>query len=100
MFQKYVREYCFEPLYITLARFKTTTGVELSTSTKKRYIKLLEMECVIAIQKQFLSKKNINKRVLWARVHKNWNLEQWSQVAFTDESSFTLCPKNCLSVRD
>ena len=88
LFHRYVRDYCFEPLYIVLARFKTTTGMELCTSTGKRYIKLLKMECFIAIQKPFLSKKNVTRRVLWARMHENWILEQWSQVAFTDESSF------------
>ena len=41
----------------------------------------------------------MNARVTWARQHINWTITQWSNVAFTDEASFTVRPvKNRLTV--
>ena len=37
--------------------------------------------------------------VTWTRKHINWTIKQWSNVAFTDEASFTVRPvKNRLTV--
>ncbi len=52
----------------------------------------MNMSSHIAIQTPFLSKKNIGERILWARTHEYWTLQQWSNVLFTDESSFTVRP--------
>ena len=58
------------------------------------------MDCYIAVQKPFLSKKNIAARILWRRTHASWTMKQWATVAFTDESYFTVHPvKNLLHVR-
>ena len=39
LFQKYVLEYTFDPLYVILGRFKETTGMVLSQQTGRRYIR-------------------------------------------------------------
>ena len=31
-------------------------------------------------------------RLEWAKLHENWNEEQWNRVLFCDESSFTVRP--------
>ncbi len=98
-FKNFVLENCFQPLHTIVARFNKYTGLNLSEGSGRRYIKLLEMDCYVAVQKPFLSKKNIDARIPWARTHQDWTLDQWGQVAFTDESSFTVRPtKNRLRV--
>ena len=85
-------ENCFKPLHTIVACFNAYTGLNLSERSGRRYMKLLKMSSCIAVQKPFLSKKNIDARILWARTHKNWSLNQWGKVAFTDESCFTVRP--------
>ena len=92
MFQKYVLRNRFEPLHVILARFKTHTGFQLSECTGRRYMRILKLESFIAIQKPFLTRKNIASRIFWARTHQHWTQSQWSRVLFTDESSFTVRP--------
>jgi len=41
-------------------------------------------------KKQFLRKQNKIKRLKWARDHRNWSVEHWSQVLFSDESKFEI----------
>ena len=100
LFHKHVLQYCYEPLYAIVARFTETTGIQISKSTGHRYIRSLKMGCFIAIQKPYLSKKNIHRRIVWARTHKSWTQEIWSRVMLTDESCFYVrLKKNRLYVR-
>ena len=99
LLRKYLLDYCFDPLFVILGRFSAHTKITLSGRTGRRYIRMLKMDSYVAVQKPFLSKKNISARIQWARVHEEWKLEQWGQVAFTDESCFTVRPtKNRLRV--
>lgn len=45
-----------------------------------------------AIRKPLLSKNNVSKRLEWSHNLRNWSLEQWKNVIFSDESSYTLFP--------
>ena len=100
LFHKYVLEYCFEPLYVIFSRFSEATGLKFHKNTGRRYVRKLNKHCYVAVQKPFLSKRNISKRILWARTHQSWTQKQWSHVMFTDESSFSVRPKkNRLHVR-
>ncbi|KAF2353431.1 Transposase Tc1-like [Trinorchestia longiramus] len=45
-----------------------------------------------AIRELMLLNKNVSKRLEWCRNLQNWSLEQWKNVIFSDESSFTLFP--------
>lgn len=60
----------------------------------------LKMKSYVAVEKPFVSKKNIAARIQWALNHKDWTQDQWSNVMFTDESSFCVRPnKNKVRVR-
>ena len=37
-------------------------------------------------------RQNVSKRLEWCRNLQNWSLEQWKNVIFSDESSFTIFP--------
>jgi len=97
LLQKCVLLHGFEPLYVITATFNEYTKLHLNIHTIRRYIKKLNMAPYIAIRKSFLGKKNCHSRVLSARTHQGWTMEDWANVAFTDESSFTVRPvkKTC-----
>lgn len=104
--KKYALDYRHEPLYVITARFNAHTSLQLGTRTVFRYIRKLNMNGFIAVQKPFLSKKNISRGILCARTHPDWTLGQCSRVKLTDESRFDVSlMKNrqgiwrCLGVR-
>ncbi len=76
LFNKYVLQNRFDALFVILARFKQATGVSLSEQTGRRYIRKLKMQSYVAIQKPYLSTKNISTRIVWARTHEDWKQEQ------------------------
>lgn len=94
MLQRTILENYNELLYTIVAKFNTTATLHLSESIVRRYI-----QNRIAAQKTFMSKKNMNVRIIWGRTHKDRALDQWANVMFTDESCFTVSPvKNRLRV--
>ena len=100
LLQIYVIEYCFDNLYVIAARFNAYTKLQLSFSTIKRALRRMDIQCYVSIQKPYFSKSNIAKRIIWASTHQHWTVQQWSNVVFTDDSSFTDRPtKNRLRVR-
>ena len=40
----------------------------------------------IAQKKPHLSRKNINERLEWAKQHKDWTIDQWKKVIWSDET--------------
>ena len=90
LLQQYVLNNKFDPLHTIAARFKDSTALNLCERTVRRYIRKLKMDCYIVVQRPFVSSKNTEARILWARTHDGWTLAQWTNVMFTDESSFTV----------
>ena len=90
LLQRYVIEYCFDPLNVIAARFNEYTRQQLSASTIKRALRRMDIQCYVAIQKPYLSKRNIDKRIIWERTEQHWAVQQWSNAMLTDESSFTV----------
>ncbi|KAF2882230.1 hypothetical protein ILUMI_23953 [Ignelater luminosus] len=41
-----------------------------------------------AKHKPLLTNKQMKNRMVWARAHKNWTLEEWGTVVWSDESRF------------
>ena len=42
----------------------------------------------VVIRKPYLRKDNQQKRFRWAQFHKNWMMDEWKQVLWTNESKF------------
>ncbi len=93
LYQRYILEGCFDPLYVIVGRFNETTSLQISVRTARRYVRVLNLQNYVTIQKTLLSKKIIAARTLQARTHEHWTPDQWAKVMFTDESCFTLRPK-------
>ena len=64
----------------------------VSTKTVRRELHKAGFHGRAAIRKPLLSKTNVSKRLEWCRNLQNWSIEQWKNVIFSDESSFTLFP--------
>ena len=45
-----------------------------------------------AQKKPFINEKQRRARLRFAKDHKDWTVEDWSKVIFSDESNFQLCP--------
>ncbi len=70
LLKKYVTESYFESLHVLTARFNAHTKLHRSIWTVRRYIKRMDMGSYIAVQKPFLSKKNISARIVSAEEHR------------------------------
>ncbi|CAK9814356.1 Transposable element Tc1 transposase [Anthophora quadrimaculata] len=60
----------------------------ISVSTIKRRLKEGGLRGCVAVKKPLLRKQNKKKRLQWAKCHKNWTLEDWKKVLWSDESKF------------
>ncbi|CAK9796236.1 Transposable element Tc1 transposase [Anthophora quadrimaculata] len=66
----------------------------ISVSTVKRRLKDAGLTGRIAARKPFLRLANKKKRLAWAVAHKDWTLDQWKKVLWTDESKFEIFGSN------
>lgn len=64
----------------------------VSTKTVRRELHKSGFHGRAAIRKPLLSTTNVAKRLEWCKIHQKWSMEQWKNVIFSDESSFTLFP--------
>lgn len=72
------------------AHFNTNRSTKVSVDTVKRRLRNAGLFGRVAVKKPFLRKENMKKRLKWAHEHKNWSLEQWKNVLWTDESKFEI----------
>lgn len=67
---------------------------QISVSTVKRRLQQANLHGRIAIRKPLLRRGNRGKRLQWARSHRNWSLDDWKQVLWSDESKFEVFGQN------
>ncbi|KAI4892458.1 hypothetical protein NFI96_000743 [Prochilodus magdalenae] len=81
-------------------RFKSTseltdlwnkqTGADVSRSTTYRRLRELGFKSRVPAVKPMLNKKQMEKRLKWAKEHGEWTAEDWQKVVFSDESRFCI----------
>lgn len=78
--------------FTTGAQIKNDLGLNnMSLSTIYRRInETTGCSSYWAAKKPFISPENRKRRLEWAIEHKNWTVEQWRRVFWTDESPFVL----------
>lgn len=75
----------------TLRReLRTATHVNVSVSTIRNRLHDFQMHGRRAAVRVPLTAAHRRARVDWCRQHQRWNLQQWANVLFTDESRFSL----------
>ena len=80
------------PLFLIAVRFRTVDGTRLSQRTIRRYLHNNGLRSYVAASKPYSTAKHMEARSSCCTLRRRWTIEQWSEVAFTDESSFTLRP--------
>ena len=82
----------------SLADITNKWNANVSMSTTRRVLHGLELNSRKAQKKPFLNDRHIAQRLAWALERKNWSLEEWKRVIWTDEASFEL-GKNSREIR-
>lgn len=67
-----------------------TGSKTISSRTMRRELKDLHLNSCASTRKPLVSKVNRKKRLQFAKEHKNWTVQQWSNIMWSDESRFTL----------
>lgn len=62
----------------------------ISETTVTRRLHEVGLYGRVAARKPLLRPENIRKRLKWAKEHRNWTVDQWKQVMWTDESKFEI----------
>ena len=76
-----------------------SAGVCISSSTVRRRLLEAGKKAKKPLKKHLLTKKMKKKRLHWAKAHKNWTIEDWKKVLFTNESHFFVQGKHSQFVR-
>ena len=70
----------------------------ISHQTVARRLTEINLSASIAARKPLLRSYNIQRRLAWAKVHKDWTKEKWRRVIFSDESPFCVFQRHTLLV--
>lgn len=65
-------------------------SVSVTPQTIRNRLRENGFKAKAARKKPFISKKNMQKRLKWAKEHSTWTLNDWKQVIWSDESKFNL----------
>jgi transposase len=65
-------------------------GFQCCTRTIQSYLIRHGFHGRVCVKKPLLRPANKIRRLEWARAHKNWTVEQWKQVLWSDEKKFEL----------
>lgn len=71
-------------------RFNESHDKQISVSVVKERLQIAGLNGRISTKKPLLRRGNRKKRLEWAHAHKDWTVEDWKQVLWTDESKFEI----------
>ena len=66
----------------------TSLSELVTTRIIRRYLKDLDFEYLVKIQKQWLGTHRRQQRIAWRKQYLNWAKDDWWKVIFSDESIF------------
>ena len=73
---------------------QSSSSRHISRTTVKRRLCESGLHGRIAARKPLLRTGNKQKRLVWAKEHKEWTLDQWKSVLWSDESKFEIFGSN------
>ncbi len=80
----------FAPARVHAKTLELRTGTTLSERTVRRRLQEFGLMARVAKRAPLLTKTHKTARLVWARQHRHWTVEDWQRVFFTDESKFTV----------
>jgi len=72
------------------SRFNQNHEYQISVTTVKNRLHKAGLWGRVSIKKPLFRRGNKAKRLQWAQNHKDWTIEDWKQVLWTDESKFEI----------
>ena len=67
-------------------RYLWSLGYRLQYSSTTQLIRSLDLNSLFKKKKPFIRKTNPKKRLQWAKKHRDWTVEDWNKVIFSDET--------------
>ncbi len=74
----------------TTTRYNQDMQNTISERTTRRTLKQMGFSCRTPHRVLLLSAKNRKRRLQFAQAHQNWTIENWKNIAWSDESQFLL----------
>ncbi|KAH7956358.1 hypothetical protein HPB52_008594 [Rhipicephalus sanguineus] len=74
--------------FLNAKEIKQELGLHTSCDTVRRRLKQAGLQNCAAAQKPFLTDNRRRQQLEFARAYERWGVDEWSQVIFTDESTF------------
>uniref|UniRef100_A0AAY5L1N2 Transposase Tc1-like domain-containing protein n=1 Tax=Esox lucius TaxID=8010 RepID=A0AAY5L1N2_ESOLU len=72
--------------------WQTAAGVECTVRTVRNRLQGAGLKSCKARKKPFINEKQRRARLKFAKDHKDWTVEEWRNLIFSDKSHFQLCP--------
>ena len=93
---RHMRQLVVKQPRATANTIKEQMGATVSLRTVQRGLNRAGATCVKPHKRPLLTPTHVEKRLSWARQHREWTAEEWSQVIFSDETKIEVrdnCPK-------
>ena len=74
-------------------------NIRLNSSTVCRCLLEADQPAIRPLSCPVLTESMQSRRLAWAKAHKDWTLEQWHQVIFSDETTIEIQPETSRYVR-
>ena len=89
-----IKRLCLRDRFATSSQIRRTleksVGSVISAKTVQRRLNEVGLRASRPAKKPLLTQKMKKTRLEWAKTFKNWTVDDWSQVIFSDESKFNL----------
>lgn len=84
-----ILKYTQEKIFTSPRQIKRTLQLQVSSSTIRRRLDEFDLHGRVSQHKHQLTEDEIRSRLSFAEGYKNWTIEQWMTVWFSDEKIFT-----------
>lgn len=88
--RRFLRRYVKKNRSATQSSIISDMPFKMSTWLLRHELKQMNIRKRMRTKKPYLEKRHMRERLKFAREHKNWTLEQWRKVIWTDESSIEI----------
>lgn len=78
-----------EEPFMSAPELRAELDLNVSCTTVRRRLREAGLKSCVAAQKPFLTESQRQQRLEFARSVENWTVEEWKEVIFTDESTFS-----------
>ena len=93
---KFIRELPASEIAAQINASQSSSNRHISTLTAQRRLYKSGLHGRISAKKPLLKDANKKKRLAWHKKHKQWTLDQWKSVLFSDESKCVIFGSNRL----